>query len=136
MEIGDGLYQTILVIHILAAVAAFGPNFALPAAKRAGGAALAKVGELALFVQLPALFVVLITGIGMLTAWPDQADGKSAFAQAWVSVAFVLVVLAAVLSFVVGRAARDGKDSRVAPLSGVLHLVLVAAIVMMVVQPG
>jgi uncharacterized membrane protein len=135
MDIGDGLYQTILVIHILAAVVAFGPNFALPAARRAGDGALAKVGELATFVQLPALFGVLITGIGMLTAWPD-VDDKSAFAQVWVSVAFVLVILAAVLTFVVGRAARDGKDSQVAPLSGVLHLVLVAAIVMMVVQPG
>jgi len=135
MDIGDGLYQTILVIHILAAVVAFGPNFTLPAARRAGDGALAKVGELAMFLQLPALFGVLITGIGMLTAWGD-VDGKSAFAQIWVSVAFVLVIVAAVLTFVVGRAARDGKDSQVAPLSGVLHLVLVAAIVMMVVQPN
>jgi hypothetical protein len=136
MEIGDGLYQTILVVHILSAVVAFGPNFALPAARRAGGGAIAKVGELATFVQLPALFGVLVTGIGMLTAWPE-IDDKSAFAQVWVSIAFLAVIGAAVLVFLLGRATREGGNEKlVSPLSGVLHLILVVAIFLMVVQPG
>jgi hypothetical protein len=136
MNIGDGLYQTILIVHILAAVVAFGPNFALPAARRSGGGALARAGEMAMFVQVPALFGVLVTGIGMLTAWGD-VDGKSAFAQVWVSIAFVLVIAAAVLAFLIGRATKeDGNAKLVAPLSGVMHLILVVAIFLMVVRPG
>ena len=135
MEPGTGIYQAILILHILCAVAALGPNFA-STLRKAGDGVTERLAAMATFVQFPALFGVLVTGVAMLSGWEDSIDGKSPFAQTWVSIAFTVVIVMAVLTFLLARAYHQNAEKRIAPLSGVLHLLLVVALWLMVVQPG
>lgn len=122
--------QLLQLVHVLAAVIAFGVLFAQPMIARSGGGeagdGFAKVG---MFLQAPALLVVLVSGILMM--YTIGLD----FADPWVSIAFTVWILMAVVLFLLVRAHRSGS-SAVMPLTGALHLLLVVALWSMIWQPG
>jgi hypothetical protein len=118
-----------LFLHILSAIVAFGVLFSQPMVARAvdgAGEAFAKVG---LYIQAPALALVLASGIGRMYA--TNRD----FAETWVSIAFTVWIIMAVVLFLLVRAHRSGS-SAVMPLTGGLHLLLVIALWAMIWQPN
>jgi hypothetical protein len=118
-----------LFLHVLSAIVAFGVLFAQPMLIRGADGnreAFAKVG---LYIQAPALVIVIATGIASM-----YTIGYS-FADPWVSIAFTVWILMAVVLFLLVRALRSGS-SAVQPLTGAMHLLLVVALWSMIWQPG
>ena len=118
-----------LFLHVLSAIVAFGALFAQPMLLRGADTnreAFAKVG---LYLQAPALVVLIATGIASM-----YAIGHS-FADPWVSIAFTVWILMAAVLFFLVRALRSGS-SAVQPLTGAMHLLLVVALWSMIWQPG
>ena len=118
-----------LLVHILSAIVAFGVLFSQPLVARTvegAGAAFAKVG---LYIQAPALVVLIGAGIGLMY------DMDRDFGEPWVSVAFTVWMLMAGVLFFLVRAHR-AESKAVQPLTGAMHLLLVVALWAMIWQPG
>ncbi len=130
-------FQIILLVHILAAFVAFGGNFVQPALARAGAddAALTKVN---LYIQLPAMVVLWVAGMGALGMSKPGGASEPLYSvsQTWAAIALVVWLIALVLQFLVGRAYQTGKKDIVPALNGVLHICLVVALYLMVFRPG
>lgn len=117
------------LVHVLAAVVAFGVLFAQPMIARgadAPGEAFAKVGVM---LQAPALVILIGSGIALM--YTIGLD----FADPWVSIAFTVWILMAVVLFFLVRAQRAGSKL-VQPLTGGMHLLLIVALWSMIWQPG
>ena len=128
-------FQILLLIHILAAVVAFGGNFVQPMLQRANtdDAALAKVNKL---IQLPALVVLFLAGIGLILTSKVQDVAVFKFDQMWISVAFLVVIVAIVLQYLIARAYENGSTAAVPGLTGGLHLCLIVGLYLMIWKPG
>lgn len=121
-----------LFLHVLAAIVAFGILFAQPLLLRTADQNREAFARVGMYVQAPALVVVIATGIFNLYALPgEQGD----FAQTWVSIAFSVWILMAVVLVLLIRALRSGSTA-VQPLTGAMHLLLVVALWSMIWQPG
>ena len=86
--------------------------------------------KVATYIQAPALLLLLITGI--LNAYELRPD---VFKETWISIAFTLWLIMAVVMFFLIRAQKAGAKSAQA-LTGVMHLLLVVALWAMIFQPG
>ena len=135
----------LLLLHLISAVAAFGPPLVLPRFTR--DAPRRSAGDVVLVLQrivTPGLVGLLLFGAALV----GTSDADLSFSQAWVSLAFLTVLAAlAVVWFVliprerrVARATSDSEAGRLARqtggMFGVLHLLLVIGLVLMVWQPG
>ena len=140
-------YKILLVLHILAVVVAFAPNFVWPFVsvrlKKAGKAVGPTIGELAqgnsLKIHGPALALAGIFGFG-LVGMSDQAWD---FSQAWIMAAMTVWFL--MLGVVFGlmapaeKAAAQGDagaEKLLSAAGGILHLLLFAELCIMVFKPG
>ena len=118
-----------LLLHVLSAIVAFGALFAQPMILRSADGAAEAFAKVGMYVQAPALVVLIATGIASM-----YTIGYS-FADPWVSVAFTVWILMAVVLFLLVRAYRSGSKA-VAGLTGTMHLLLVVALWSMIWQPG
>ena len=125
-------YKIFLLIHVVAVVVAFGGNFVQPMLARAGNVADETFAKAALYIQLPALVVVFVAGMGLI----GMSDEAWKFSQTWVSLAFLVSIVAIVLQYLVSRAFKSGNTKQVPMLTGGLHLMLVVAIFLMIWKPG
>ncbi len=125
-------YKIFLLIHVVAVVVAFGGNFVQPMLARAGNVADETFAKAALYIQLPALVVVFVAGMGLI----GMSDEAWKFSQTWVSLAFLVSIVAIVLQYLVSRAFKSGSTKQVPMLTGGLHLMLVVAIFLMIWKPG
>ncbi len=125
-------YRILLLVHLLAVVVAFGGNFVQPMLRRAGNASDEAYGKAVMYVQLPAVIVLWVAGMGLV----GMSDELYQLTQVWIVVGLVAFLVAALVTFLVGRAYRNGAGDRVAPLVGILHLSLVVGVVAMVWKPG
>ncbi|MBS1837379.1 MAG: hypothetical protein JST64_06745 [Actinobacteria bacterium] len=128
-------FRIVLLVHVLAAVVAFGGNFIQPMLQRGGtdDASLAKVNK---FIQLPAIVVMFLAGIGAVMLSKTGTVVNFKFDQMWISIAFLVAIVAGVLQFLVARA-YEKDNAKIAPaLTGGLHLCLVVGLVMMIWKPG
>lgn len=130
-------FQILVLIHILAAFVAFGGNFVQPALARAGAddAALHKVN---MFIQLPAMVVLWVAGMGALgmSKLPGADDPYYSVSQTWVSIALLVWLIAMVLQYLVARGYQSGKKAQIPMLTGILHVCLVVALYLMIWKPG
>ncbi len=120
-----------LFLHILSAIVAFGVLFSQPMVARTvdgAGAAFARIG---LYIQAPALVVLIATGIAQAYAM----EPREVFKETWISIAFTVWILMAIVLFLLIRANRSGS-SAAQPLAGAMHLLLVVAMWAMIWQPG
>ncbi len=120
-----------LLLHVLSAIVAFGVLFSQPLVARSvpdAGESFARVG---LYIQAPALALLVITGI--LSAVASPVDGI--FKQTWISAAFVVWLAMAVVLYLLISAHRKGTPA-VQALSGVMHLLLLVALYLMIWKPG
>jgi hypothetical protein len=125
-----------LLLHVLSAIIAFGAFFAAPMVTRsvagldADTAANTGFAKVAMYIQAPALLILLITGI--LNAYELRPD---VFKETWISIAFTLWLIMAGVMFFLIRAQKAGAKSAQA-LTGVMHLLLVVALWAMIFKPG
>jgi len=119
-----------LLLHVLSAIVAFGALFAAPMVTRSAEGANAGFAKVATYIQAPALLVLLITGI--LNAYELRPD---VFKETWISIAFTIWLIMAVVLFFLIRAQKAGAKSAQA-LTGVMHLLLIVALWSMIFQPG
>lgn len=125
-------YRILLLVHLLAVVVAFGGNFIQPMLRRAGNVSDEAFGKAVMFIQLPAVIVLWVAGMGLV----GMSDELYQLSQTWILIALVAFLVAAVVTFLVGRAYRNGSGDKVAPLVGVLHLSLLVGVIVMVWKPG
>jgi NADH:ubiquinone oxidoreductase subunit 6 (subunit J) len=119
-------------------VVGFGGNFVQPMLARGGNIANETFAKAALYIQLPAIVVVFVAGMGMIgMSTPTGAsDARWEFSQTWVSLAFLVAIVAVVLQYLVSRAFTKGNTKQVPMLTGGLHVMLVIALYLMIWKPG
>ena len=127
-------YRILGYLHIIAAIAAFGPVFIYPSLQRAGaGATLAK---LHLRVVLPALTLQWVFAMGLVGASDDTWE----MSDTWIVLSLLGWVVAMVASwFLIRPALTDDSPrarSRMGAGVGITHLVLVVVLYLMIFKPG
>ena len=139
LEFSTG-YQILGMLHILAAIVAFGPLFVYPSLQRAGaGATLAK---LHLRIVLPALTLTWVIGMGLVgMSKPDGTDvAVFKMSQTWIVLALISWVILMVVSwFMIRPAIADttpAARSRMSAGVGITHLLLIVTLYLMVFKPG
>lgn len=125
-------YKILLLVHVLSVVVAFGGNFVQPMLARAGNVSDEAFGKAVLFIQLPAVILMWVAGMGLV----GMSDDVIEMTQTWIAVALVVFVAAAVLLFLIGRAYRAGSTAAVPAFTGVLHVLLVVGLYLMIWKPG
>lgn len=127
------LQRIMYVIHILSAIAAFGPLFLYPRLQRAG--ATAEVARLHMRLVFPALIVLWVAGMGMAGIAKISLAGTPFITS---SILLWLIALA-VSWFMIRPALNDpGEETRkiMAAGIGVTHLILVVSLYLMIFKPG
>lgn len=128
----SSMYKVFLLLHIASVVVAFGANFVQPMLIRAGGVTNETLRRSTLFIQLPGLIAVWVTGMGLAGMSDDVFELK----QTWLALAIAVFLAGVALLYLTSRAYRD-DDTRLVPMyNGVLHLLLVIALYLMIWKPG
>jgi hypothetical protein len=134
VDIDGTLYKIFLILHILAAIGAFGPLFVYTSLMRT--ASTSEMARIHMRMAFPALVALFVFGTGLV----GLSDGAYGFGQAWVIVSLLIwLVLLAVSWFLVFPALRDDSEparGRLAAGIGVTHLGMVVALALMVFKPG
>jgi len=158
MGVNGGLYKTIEVLHILAAIIGFGGMFIAAfygneARNRPGPEGLA-IEETILKVTglVPTMAVYTVPVLGILLILFSDDTWK--FSQAWISLSFVLYIALVVLAVavqvptirkIVALKAQGGSGTydemrrlgkTVATVGGIVNLLWVATLFLMVFKPG
>ena len=127
-------YRIMAMLHIIAAVVAFGPLFLYPALRKAGETAT--IAAMHMRLVFPALIVLWVLGMGLA----GMSDDAYKMSQLWLTLSILnWVVLVAVSWFLIRPAISDGSDSATAKLAagtGVTHLGLVVGLILMIWKPG
>jgi hypothetical protein len=133
LDISTG-YQIMGLLHVLAAIVAFGPLFLYPSMQRAG--ASASIAKFHLRLSLPALALVWVLGMGMV----GMSDEVWKMSQTWIVLALIgWVVLMVVSWFMIRPALTDTSETargRLASGIGITHLLLIVMLYLMVFKPG
>jgi hypothetical protein len=127
------LQRIMYVIHILSAIAAFGPLFLYPRLQRAG--ATAEVARLHMRLVFPALIVMWVAGMGMAGIAKISLAGTPFIT----STILLWLIALAVSWFMIRPALNDpGEQTRriMAAGIGVTHLILVVSLYLMIFKPG
>ncbi len=145
-QVGSGVYNMLLILHILAVVVAFAPAVVHPlvgrrlvgdegALRRFSGAASNNTRA----VHLPALVAVGVLGIGLV----GVSDGAYEFSDAWIAISLLLwLVIGGVISALVLPGERGvaegepGAASKVQLGGGIATVLLLVVLILMVVKPA
>jgi uncharacterized membrane protein len=146
-NVGSGIYNVFLLLHILAVIVAFAPGFVWPmltsglrrAGKSLGPEANQVAADYTLKFQGPAAVLAGVFGLGLI----GLSDSAWEFSQTWISLAFVLwfVLLGVVFGLLLPtyRKVAGGDtaaEQRAAMFHGMLHLVLALMLIDMIWKPG
>ena len=127
-------FRIMETLHILSAVAAFGPLFLYPPLRRAGETET--IAKMHMRLTFPALIVLWVLGMGLA----GLSDDAYKMSDPWLSLSLLnWVVLVAVSWFLIKPAIADKSESATAKLSagvGITHLGLVIGLVLMIWKPG
>ncbi len=127
-------YRIMGLLHIIAAVAAFGPVLMYPGLKKAGETAT--LARLHMRVTFPALIVLWVLGMGLA----GMSENLYKVSQTWMALSIVVWAILVVASWLLIRPAiTDDSPSAVSKMaagSGITHLGLVIGLVLMIWKPG
>jgi hypothetical protein len=122
------------LLHVLAAVVAFGPLFLYPGLRKAGETST--IAKTHMQMTFPALVLLWVFGMGLA----GMSGGSYEMSQTWLSLAILVwAVMIAVSWFLIKPAITDTSESANAKLSagiGVTHLGLVVGLALMIWKPG
>ncbi len=134
LTFNDTPYRIMGLLHILAAVAAFGPLFLYPALRKAGQTAT--IAGLHMRIVFPALVLMWVLGMGL----SGMSDGLFELSQTWLALSILVwVVLVVVSWFMIKPALTDASAAATSKLMagvGIHHLGLVIGLVLMIWRPG
>ena len=133
LESNDTISQLLYFVHILSAIAAFGPLFLYPRMQRAGETQA--MAALHMKLAFPALVLLWVVGMGM------AGTQKISLGGTWfVSISILLWVVALATSwFLIRPAVADTSEAAQKKMGqgiGITHLVLVITLYLMVFKPG
>ena len=127
-------YRLMALLHIAAAIVAFGPIMLYPSLRRTGETQAIAASHMRL--TFPALVLLWVIGMGLAGMSEDAYELK----QTWLALSIVVwVILAAVSWFLIRPAltdASDGARSKLAAGVGITHLGLAVGLVLMIWKPG
>ncbi len=133
LDVSTG-YQILGILHVLAAIIAFGPLFIYPSLQRAGAGAT--IAKLHLRLVLPALVLVWVLGMGLVGA----SDSVWEMSQTWIVLSLIgWVVLMVVSWFLIRPSLGDTSESARSKLAsgiGITHLLLIVMLYLMIFKPG
>ena len=133
LDVSTG-YQILGILHVLAAIIAFGPLFIYPSLQRAGAGAT--IAKLHLRLVLPALVLVWVFGMGLVGA----SDSVWEMSQTWIVLSLIgWVVLMVVSWFLIRPSLVDASESARSKLAsgiGITHLLLIVMLYLMIFKPG
>lgn len=129
----NDLYRILYFVHLLSAIAAFGPLFLYPRLQRAG--ATAAIARMHMRFVFPALVVLWVAGMGMTGVGKISLAGTP-----FITATIVLWLVALVASWFLIRPALSGPDesakSKLSMGIGITHLILVVSMYLMIFKPG
>jgi uncharacterized membrane protein len=146
-QVGSGVYQLLLILHLVSVVVAFSPAIVhavtgtrLLKQDEGGGRSFFRVAAAnERMVYLPALTVVGLLGFALV----GMSDGAIKFGDPWVSASALLwLIIAGVVSAVIMPAERllgEGDrsvESKVALGGAIVSVLFVIVVFLMVVKPG
>ena len=127
-------YQIVGLLHILAAIVAFGPLFMYPALRKAGETQAMAATHMR--VVFPALIVLWVLGMGLA----GMSEDAYKVSQLWLTLSILnWVALVAVSWFLIRPAITDTGESATAKLAagtGITHIGLVIGLALMIWKPG
>lgn len=127
-------YRIMAMLHILAAIIAFGPLFLYPQLRRAGETGTMAATHMRL--TFPALIVLWVVGMGLAGMSEDAYE----LSQLWLTLSILVwIVLVAVSWFLIRPSVTDRSEAATKKLSagvGITHLGLVVGLVLMIWKPG
>lgn len=127
-------YRLMAMIHIVAAIAAFGPLFLYPGLRKAGETTT--IAAMHMRLVFPALVVLWVVGMGLAGMSEDVYE----MSQPWLALSILVwVILIAVSWFLIRPSITDTSESAGAKLAagtGITHLGLIVGLVLMVWKPG
>ena len=127
-------YRFVGFLHVLSAIAAFGPLFIYPSMQRAGAGA--ELARLHLRLSLPALVLTWVFGMGLV----GMSDDNFEMSQTCIVLSLLGWVAAVAVSWFLIRPsltdASEAARSKLAMGSGITHLLLVVGLYLMVFKPG
>ena len=128
----DTVTRLLYFVHVLSAIAAFGPLFLYPRMQRAGETQA--MAALHMKLAFPALVLLWVAGMGM------AGTQKISLGGTWfVSITILLWLVALAVSwFLIRPAVSDTSDEARKKLSmgiGITHLVLVISLYFMIFKP-
>ena len=127
-------YRLMAMLHILAAIVAFGPLFLYPQLRKSGETRAMAATHMRL--TFPALIVLWVVGMGLAGMSEDAYE----LSQLWLTLSILVwVVLVAVSWFLIRPSITDGSESatkKLAAGTGITHLGLVVGLVLMIWKPG
>jgi len=127
-------YQIMGLLHILAAIIAFGPLFLYPGLQKSGETST--IAAMHMRLVFPSLILLWVLGMGLA----GMSEDTFKVSQLWLSLSIVnWVILVAVSWFLIRPAITDTGDNATARLSagtGITHLGLVIGLVLMIWKPG
>ena len=133
-------YRILGLLHILAAIIAFGPLFFYASLQRAGAGAT--VAKLHVRLVLPALTLSWVFGMGLVGMSKPEGADEAIFkmSQTWIVLALISWVILMVVSWFMIRPSIDDASpaarSRLAAGIGISHLLLIVTLYLMVFKPG
>ena len=126
-------YKLMGLLHIVAAVVAFGPLLVYPTLKDAAPQRLAK---LHMTITFPALVLLWVFGMGLA----GMSDDAFKMSQTWLVLAIVdWAILMVVSFFLIKPAITDTTEGARAKFSagvGVTHLGMIVGLILMIWKPG
>jgi uncharacterized membrane protein len=127
-------YEVLGLLHILSAIAAFGPLFIYPSMIRAGAGA--EVARWHLRFSLPALVLVWVFGMGLV----GLSDDAVKMSEGWIVASLIIWVALVVVSWFLIRPSLADTSERARSMLGagigITHLGLVVMLWLMVFKPG
>ena len=129
----NDLYRILYLVHLLTAIAAFGPLFVYTRLRRAGDTVA--IAKLHTYFVMPALVIMWVAGMGMAGVGKISLAGTP-----FVTSTIILWLIAMVVSFFLIRPALVDTDeaatSKLAMGVGITHLILIVALYLMIFKPG
>lgn len=125
-------YRILGLLHIITVVSAFGPVLLYPGLKKAGETKT--IARLHMMMTVPSMVLLWVFGMGM------AGVGELSMGAAWLSISFVLWLALLAVSWLLIRPAISDESpsaiSKMAAGSGITHLGLVVALILMIWKPG
>jgi hypothetical protein len=125
-------YRILGLLHIITAISAFGPVLLYPGLKKAGETKT--IARLHMMLTFPSLVLLWVFGMGM------AGVGELSMSDPWLSVSIIVWAALVTVSWLMIRPAISDDSpkaiSRMAAGSGITHLGLVIALVLMIWKPG